>query len=446
MVAFGVGELTGILGGLSVGATWITTLKVVFGLITAAVLLYGVWYWNDRFADKNLIRSFADFFKVAVWFIYTMGVGYLFFSTVDLNVDFYPAFINKDMFTRGIQVSVPGGSTSIINADKPYLSLTAHKVPKVYSFLEFPDALETMLITKLTLSADKTGWDGYFANNVDPTRYFEKCAFNALSQVSSDDAVTWVCSYGTKFGLYDFLRNATPIGLMRMLLEGTGVVGTSGICSGIRTANPNTVRDKINSNISVCLSKEMDKLNDYFYNKINELDKLHSEGKIPDSVYDEKRSSLLALKRKWVDVFNNIVTNQSNFDVFATAYSRMLIQEANKAPLPSHTVETSDTTGFFKTIVEWFGKSTTEAFVGEYLLLDLFEAFQKFMLIVEMGFVLPFLFILSMLPEYNSPTGSKIGFALKAIGIYFLIKLARVFVFLVYLIAHNYFAANVLGA
>jgi len=441
VVAFGVGELVGIIGGLAIGSSWIETLKVLFGMFTAIILLYGVWYWNEKFSSSDLVKSFSDFVKVAVWFLYVSGVSYLFFTTTDLKVDFYPAFVNREAFSKGIQVSLPGGTVKLVDADKPYTSLTANNVPLLYSFLEFPDALETMLITKLTLSADKSGWDGYFANNPDPSRIFSKCVFNALSQVSSDEAVTWVCSKGTEIKAEDAFKFAAPQGLMVMLLEKLGIAGTEGICRGIRTSGP-FAAPKVDEKVKTCLTEEKNRIISYLSDRTKEITKAYENGELSESVYLQKLKEIDNLKTKWNKIYNTL-TQPDNYEVYASAYASKLIRESSQAPIP-RSVEDSGTGTLFKAAYDWIGTKITEAFVGEYLLLDLFEAFQKFSLMVELGFVLPVLFLLSMLPDASSPTGSRIGFAVKGVGIYFLIKLARVLVFLIYLIAHNYFISNVL--
>lgn len=439
MVAFGVGELTGIITGLSVGSSWVETLKFFFGMLTAAILFYGVWYWNDRLSSSDAVKTFSDFVKIAVWFIYVSVVSYLFFSTTAVKLDFYPAYVDKDAITKGIQVVLPGGKKSIVDVDRPYISLTLNNVPFLYQFLEFPDALESLLITRLILSADKSGWDGHYAHSPDVRRIFSKCVFNALSQVSSRDAVRWICYRGQNTGsLWDYFTFG-PLSPFAFLYKG-GLVGTRGICKGINLGGSIST---IDNGIKSCLRNEFKKFTDYFSERMEQLKEAYKDKKISKAVYEQKYKELTELRHSWEKFFDN-VTDENNYEILASAYAKNLIERSEEAPIPRSAEGGDLATGIMKKVYDWIGITTTQAFVGEYLLLDLFEAYQKFFLVIELGFVLPVLLLLSMFPD-NSPTGSKVGLALKGFGIYFLIKLSRVAVFLIYLIAHNYFISHVLS-
>jgi len=423
MTAFGIGELSGTLAGLSLGHAWVVTLKAFFGLIVAAIVLFGVWYWNEQFNKSDIIKSFIDFVKPAIWFIYVSAVSYLFFTTYTAKLEFYPAFIDAKTFENGIQVVTPDGKKELVDADKPYKSYQISGVPLLYSLLEPADALEVVLTSQLTLSVDKTGWDGYFANDVTPSRVFSKCAFNSISQSDYYDVKAFFCKRAPgvlNLGLVNFIN---PFDMKLDELCG-GMVGDD---------------EKVLEKYKACLDETEKKFNDNVDSRIDQLNTYYKNGKIDEQTYASQKEKLKETKVKIDEIFESL---KENSDPYWSSLAEKFFQTASTVP---QRPTTEGKLNAIKEIIEGLGRFTTQAFVGEYLLLDLFEGYQKLALTVELGFLIPVLFLLSMLPNANSPTGSYLKYAFYGVGVYFLVKLTRVFVFLIYLMVHNYFLQNAVG-
>jgi len=166
MIAYGTGDLAGILQGLSLGTSFVHLLMHFKFLIFGIVLLYGVIFWSNYFGSSDALRSFSDFMKAAFWLLYVVFVFTLFSYTYNGSVTFVPTTLDVAMIQDGLLVETPNGDTKFVKARVTSIPFS---VPTVFGLLDIADAPVYLLLYKISTIDDPIHWGGNFCSSEGPS-------------------------------------------------------------------------------------------------------------------------------------------------------------------------------------------------------------------------------------------------------------------------------------
>ena len=189
-----------------------------------------------------------------------------------------------------------------------------------------------------------------------------------------------------------------------------------------------------------CIGKSINSLEKNLRKQREKLSRDYSNGKISRTEYEravsEINNALDKLDKEYQLLANNYRTVWTQelsalSQEYPNAFNKLLAVKDNVGLI----------TGGIRDLVEAFSEVTANAFVGEETLLYYGEAVVKFLLSLEIGIAFPLLLLLSMMPT----TGTfpfRVNYLILGTGSYLMIRLIRVGVLLLFLIAHSYFLSR----
>jgi len=194
LIAYGVGELSGLLNGLALGTSFVHLLFQFKFFIFGLILLYGVIYWSNVFTRSDALRTFADFMRVGFWFLWVVLVYTLFTSSYKEEVLFIPTTLRVEMINEGLKVVTPDGEVKFAKAtpDQKF----KFTVPTVFGLLDVMDSPVYLLTYYLTNSADPIKWGGYAGNEMLPSKIWSRCFVKGITQAPDFmSAKSTICHY-----------------------------------------------------------------------------------------------------------------------------------------------------------------------------------------------------------------------------------------------------------
>jgi len=426
LIAYGVGELSGLLNGLSLGNSIINLILQFRFFVFGLVFLYGVIFWSNVFTRSDALKTFADFIRVGIWFIWVVLVFTLFTTKYEGSVMFVPTTIRLEMLNDGLKVITPGGEEKFVDVSSPYQKID-FTLPAVFGALDLMDSPVYLLNYYLTASADPIKWGGYAGNELSPTKLWSKCFSVSLASAPNISEIHRTICY--------FLPK-NEHGFLGITIATTWSKELSDICSvGLGKSEPS---ETVINNYKKCVLETIGAVTDNLIEQQTELEKLKEEGKISNEEYqktlkeiDETTTKLTEIKQNLVDryeiVWKDVLTSilQDNPKAFE---SLRMIKDNSSAPF-----------GAVRDVVEFFSEFVSQVFVGQTTMLYYIEAAIKFMLALEVGIAFPLLILLSTLPDDRGIFPFRVSNLLLACGSYLLLRFMRTLIFLFYLIGHNYF-------
>ena len=440
MVAFGVGELSGILNGLTLGTHLLEVALKFKVFIFALILLYGVTYWSNVVSRSDAIRSFADFMRIGVWFMWVVAVYVLFTQKVDNKLLFVETVLDERLVSEGIRVRVPGSRVPVELREGTVENVIPLKVPSVYLFLETVDAPVYLLSYYLTSNVDPVRWGAYAGNSLSPTKWWSKCFLESIANTDNFlEQKKIICYfledyYWKRASLWDYV-------LSNMSFYTYSPVPTwvKSFCGGVASGVPTTVKGIYERCISELAYNQERRINSL----LAQLDADYSAGKIDETEYERRKEKLNALK----DTVNKLFQELRHFEPVWSYYLGEILSkhpetlDRIRAVVSSGDGVSSQVVGAIRDTVETFAEWGANLFLGKTVLLTFVESLLKFLLTVELGIVFPTLVLLSALPEQGVLPFKTKNLTLALLS-YLTIRAMRVAIFLVFLIAHNYFLSK----
>jgi len=410
MIAFGSGELLGLVNGLAVGSSFIQLLSYFKYLIFAVVLLYGIYYWTDQMTSNDQMRSVLDFVKPTLWFFYTVIIAYLFFNISTGKIQFFNAFIDSKEITKGIQITEVGkGGVKLIDAEKPTLNVY-YKAPSLFGILEFPDALEFLFISQVLGAVDSIGYNAYEANVFTPDKVFSYCFRKSLLESPTAESKNVLCKLLIAYknergegGFFGFVKN-----------------GLEALKCDISNARFDLYHSPVFDKYETCIDR-------YYDSYVKHLNRLKSDGKLSKEEYSRN----VAVASKVAEDLKN------NFEDYAVSLITLYgdryggIKAVESLANPSVNKDES----LVQSLIGAFGEFWSNVFAGKSLVMKIYETSLAFTLALEVGIAFPLLMLLSCFPNGRTIVGLK--HILLAVGSYFILKFSRVLIILLYLIAYN---------
>lgn len=438
MVAFGTGDLSGILNGLSLGTDVVYLLMRFKYFIFGLVMLYGVIHWGNYFTSKDALRSFSDFLKAGLWFSYVILVFTLFAYSYNGKLFYIPTTLDVSQLASGSGVEVNGPNGQDFATGKANQEFK-FRVPSVFSLLDIIDAPVYEIAYFISVEQDPTAWGAYAGNSLSPTRIFDKCFTKTMTGLRDYGAgKDFIC------GLADTHRTIAGVNIpLTSTNSSLDQIYKALDCKyGLRKAlSDPAVKARI-AQYQTCVGDAVLGAKSRIKDQEAQLLELKNEGKLSEGDYNKKVDQLGKLSNKFDKEYHNLAVN------YLPTWRVALLNAYNSNPesFDKFTAVNSDSlspaSSTLRDVVEYFSRAITDQFVGEHTLLAYAEAVIKFMLTLEIGITFPVLILLSMIPNDRGNISVSLSYLWTAVLTYGLIRFMRIGILLMYLVAHNYFLSQ----